>query len=810
MEGDGLVSPGPQDNDEAAAAANGSGGPHAGEAGERFDGIFRADAPDREQLEAGWQQLRLLAEAGRVLESSLEYEQTLKELGNLIVPAFADWFAVDLVDDDGEVTNIAVAHVDPTKVELAHELRRRYPPRADDPAGTVAVARSGRSQWYPEIPDELLATMIEDPELLEIMRGLGLRSGIVVPLVARTRSLGAMTMIMAESGRLYSEADVDIAEQLARRAGLAIENAMLFEAEHRANARMRTVARVTALLSRSLDADEASQRLAELITEDLADFCLMDVLDEDTAEIRRVSVVHRDPSKAHLIDGLLRYPPDLDGTVPAAIAMRTRTTVVEDVRDDVIEAFAANQGHLALIRQIGGLNFVAAPLIARGRVLGAMTVSSTSRRFESDDVELINEVASRAALHLDNTRLFAAQRDAVRQARRLQSIVDSALTGMRLEDLLRSLLERVVAEMGTDLADILLMDEDEPVLRIRAAIGLDEEVAEAVTVPIGQGFAGRIAASRRPMVVEDMANYDVVSPYLRERVKSAVGVPLLVDDEMIGVMHTSSTTTRTFDDADVALLVLAAERAALAIRRADLYERQERIASMLQEALTPVELPDIPHLDVSVLYRAAGRGIEAGGDFYDLFQRGRGEWSLVVGDVCGRGTRAAAVTGLVRGAVRALATLNASPGRVLEQANEAMVRSQVERFCTAAYATIHPVKRGVRIRLARAGHPPPLVLRSDGTVEEIYSAGALIGVFANLTFEEVSLVLGPGDAILLYTDGLVERSPTLDAPGALARELGRAAGRSAAGVIRHLADSSGVAAGEQHDDVVILVARVLE
>jgi serine phosphatase RsbU (regulator of sigma subunit) len=372
------------------------------------------------------------------------------------------------------------------------------------------------------------------------------------------------------------------------------------------------------------------------------------------------------------------------------------------------------------------------------------------------------------------------------------------------------LLERVVAEMGTDLGAVLLMDEDEPVLRIRAAIGLEEEVAEAVTVPVGQGFAGRIAASRQPKVVEDVANYDVVSRYLRERVKSAVGVPLMVDDEVIGVMHTSSTTPRTFDDADVALLMLAAERAALAIRRADLYERQERIASMLQEALTPVELPDIPRLEVSVLYRAAGRGIEAGGDFYDLFQRGRGEWSLVVGDVCGRGTRAAAVTGLVRGAVRALATLHGSPARVLEQANEAMVRSEVERFCTAAYATIRPVKRGVRVRLSRAGHPPPMVLRADGTVEEVYPSGTLIGVFANLTFEEVSMVLGPGDAILLYTDGLVERSQTLDAPGALARELGRAAGRSAAGVVRHLADASGVAAGDEHDDVVILVARVLD
>src|SRR5262249_30338275 len=228
-----------------------------GSAGEHLERLLRAETPGPEELAAAWQQMRILSEAGRVLESSLEYEQTLKELGNLIVPSFADWYAVDLVAQDGTVTNIAVAHVDPTKVELAHELRRRYPPRPDDPSGAVSVARSGRSLWYPEIPDELLTSMIEDPQLLQIMRGLVLRVASVVPLIARSRVLGTITMIMAESGRLYSQTDVDVAEQLARRAGLAIENAMLFDAEHRANTRLRVVSRVTALLSRSLDADEA-------------------------------------------------------------------------------------------------------------------------------------------------------------------------------------------------------------------------------------------------------------------------------------------------------------------------------------------------------------------------------------------------------------------------------------------------------------------------------------------------------------------------------------------------------------------------
>src|SRR5439155_8203634 len=194
-----------------------------------------------------------LSAAGQILESSLDYQTTLKQLGHLVVPALADWYAVDLVDEEGRVTNIAVAHVDPAKVELAHELRRRLPMRPEDQTGPVEVARTGVSEWHREISDELLEKAIEDRETLEIVRGLCLRSSMVVPLWAHGKAFGALSMFTAESDRLYEESDLQLAEELGKRAGLAIDNAGLLHAERRARERLAVASRVSDLLAESLD-----------------------------------------------------------------------------------------------------------------------------------------------------------------------------------------------------------------------------------------------------------------------------------------------------------------------------------------------------------------------------------------------------------------------------------------------------------------------------------------------------------------------------------------------------------------------------
>ncbi|MEO8576026.1 MAG: ATP-binding protein [Gemmatimonadales bacterium] len=172
-----------------------------------------------------------LTRATELLASSADYETTLGEVAQLIVPHFADWCAISVVDDTGHPRQLAVAHVDPEKVKWAHELNKRYPPDSNASTGVPQVIRTGEPELYPEIPDELLVAGAIDEEHLRISRELGLRSAMIVPLSTPDRTLGAITVVSAESGRRYSEADLDFIMELARRAALAVENARLHMAE---------------------------------------------------------------------------------------------------------------------------------------------------------------------------------------------------------------------------------------------------------------------------------------------------------------------------------------------------------------------------------------------------------------------------------------------------------------------------------------------------------------------------------------------------------------------------------------------------
>jgi serine phosphatase RsbU (regulator of sigma subunit) len=190
-----------------------------------------ADVTERRRREDA---LTFLAEAGEALAGSLEPLRTMEEIARLAVPRLADWCAVQLADDEqGGFRNIAVAHVDPDKVRWARALEERYPPDPDAQTGAPAVIRTGRSELYPVIDEELLIAGAKDAEHLEIMRELRMNSAMVVPMRARERTLGAITFIFAESGRHYSTHELELAEELGRRAGLALDHARLYDREHR-------------------------------------------------------------------------------------------------------------------------------------------------------------------------------------------------------------------------------------------------------------------------------------------------------------------------------------------------------------------------------------------------------------------------------------------------------------------------------------------------------------------------------------------------------------------------------------------------
>jgi serine phosphatase RsbU (regulator of sigma subunit)/anti-sigma regulatory factor (Ser/Thr protein kinase) len=338
----------------------------------------------------------------------------------------------------------------------------------------------------------------------------------------------------------------------------------------------------------------------------------------------------------------------------------------------------------------------------------------------------------------------------------LLSITDSALGYMSLEDMLSELLERIRGSLEVDTAAVLLLDEDRGVLLARAARGLEEEVRQGVQVPLARGFAGRIAAEARPIIIEDLDRAEVVNPILRQKgIRSMLGVPLQLDGRVIGVMHIGALVQRHFDEDDVALLQLAADRAALAIDNARISE-QRAVTEIMQRILLPDALPQIPGLRFSAKYLPAGSGIKIGGDWYDVFQLANGRVAFAIGDVVGRGVLAASVMAEIRTALRAYMAQGHTLTDVVSLLNELLVSTGRSRGATLSIIELDP--EAEELEVVTAGHLPPLLIESDGATRLLeQTQGLPVGVRAGHPYQARHYQFPTGSRLLLYTDGLIER-----------------------------------------------------
>jgi sigma-B regulation protein RsbU (phosphoserine phosphatase) len=339
--------------------------------------------------------------------------------------------------------------------------------------------------------------------------------------------------------------------------------------------------------------------------------------------------------------------------------------------------------------------------------------------------------------------------------RKLQRVTDAALANLTVGELLDELLIRVREALSADTAAILLLDNERGELVARAAKGLEEEVRQGVRIPVGRGFAGSIAATRQPLSIDDVDHSVVLNPILREKgVRSLLGVPLVVQGRTLGVMHVGTLAPRRFTPDDAALLQLVGDRVALAIN-AGLYERERAVARTLQRSLLPERLPTLPGFRLAARYLAAPGG-DVGGDWYDAFLLPGGSIAVAIGDVAGRGFRAASVMGKLRNALRAYAVELSSPSDVLQRMNRLLQHLDPEEMATVFYGTIDPVNQ--TFRFASAGHMPPIVRDPNGParIREV-EAGPPLGAPSGWSFTDNVEQLSPGTSVVLYTDGLVER-----------------------------------------------------
>ncbi len=293
--------------------------------------------------------------------------------------------------------------------------------------------------------------------------------------------------------------------------------------------------------------------------------------------------------------------------------------------------------------------------------------------------------------------------------------------------------------------------------------------------------------------------------------RSAI-VPLRARGRLHGVLVAGFDDLPSDGDADaLALFEDLARRATLALDNARLYDERDQVARTLQRSLLPADLPRIPGMEVAARYLAAGEGNEVGGDFYDCFSTGGGDWALVIGDVCGKGAEAATLTALARYTLRAAAQHTRRPRAVLRELNEALLRQQLDyRFCTVLYAAVTPREGGVSACVATGGHPLPFVLRAGGEVESVGTPGTLLGILDDPDITEQAVELASGDALVLYTDGVSEATPAdrLAGPSRLEAFLAACAGATAAAIAEAVErDAVAVQGGLARDDVAVLVMR---
>ena len=333
--------------------------------------------------------------------------------------------------------------------------------------------------------------------------------------------------------------------------------------------RLRRLQLVTDAALSHLDLDEL---LAELLTR------IRETLETDTVaillrdELRDELVARAAVGIEEEVEQGVRIP--IGGGFAGKIAAERRPIVL----DDVDHAHVLNP----LLHEKGIKSLAGVPLVFANDVLGVLHVGSlTPRKFSREEVDLLEVVADRVALAIEHARLFDTERRGRDRLERVQSVMDAALAKLSFEELVGELLIRIRDILHVDTAAILMLDESTNELVARAAVGLEEEVEAGVRIPVGGGFAGRIAAERRAIVLDDVNHANVLNPILYQKgVKSLLGVPLMVSDTVLGVLHVGTLEPRFFNAADQELLELVASRAAIAIERARIHDEVVRLDQM--------------------------------------------------------------------------------------------------------------------------------------------------------------------------------------------------------------------------------------
>lgn len=504
----------------------------------------------------------------------------------------------------------------------------------------------------------------------------------------------------------------------------------------------------------------------------------------------------------------------------------------------VHEDLTAVPGAVPLLNGTGMRSVVTVPLKVEGRLTGSLGVAAESPgRYSNEEALRLQFAADRIALAVESARLGELERLRRGSLSFLVEASDLLAGTLDRDQTLALMAQMTVPTLATWCAVYTIADQaSEPYLSY--VLHEDEELIDGiksllskisppdpVPTPGARVWAAPAEAAHQAALRTSMRSLGLGEPTTVSSgigptlaTASAVGgetvvLPLVARNRVIGMLTLGKPTDEHFRQEILELAEDLSRRAALALDNARLYSERTAISQSLQRSLLPPELPEIESVEVEVIYRAAGEGNEVGGDFYDLFPIRDGAYGFAIGDVCGTGPNAAAVTGLARHALRLLAREGLSGPAVLERLNSAILDEGARsRFLTLLYGELRPQEDGsAELKVVCAGHPLPLRLRQDGTVEAAAEPQPLLGVMDDLELYEQTVTLDPGDVLLCVTDGVTERREGTRMLGddgladVLTTCTGLTAGAVAARIMRAV---ERFASDAPSDDMAILAMRV--
>ena len=665
----------------------------------------------------------LLAAVAQVADGRMTLEDTAGRVCELVVPGFADISVLDVVHEAGP-RRLAVKAAGTDAAEL--ERRLLHQPPSEIEASVIGAAMgSGEPQLLDARGSGAAASDAVENAERELLRASRAATGIVIPLGARGRTIGALTLLLSEaSGNSYNDSDVVFFAVFGGRVALALDNAGLFNElrtmEAQLSAALGALGEAVTIQNVHGNLIYANQAAAEMMGAASPAAVLAapadelvgryDYYDEDGAPL--------DPSG---------FPGRqlLAGNEPRPLVMRVvdRGTGEQRWRRATASAVHDSSGRLTMV-----VNVVADITLVKRAELSQRLLARAGELLNST-LELEETLEQLANLCVPELADWCTVRLAEPEHRRLDTVAVAHGNPERV---------RLVQDSGE-----------------RYPVGFDDEGGLAQVYRSGQPVTiNGITDEMLVRTARDAAHLELMRGLAPH---ATLIMPMKSQQSTVGVLTlVQAESARNFDPQDVALVSELARRAGTAVENARIYTERSSIATTLQDSLLPEALPALPGWRTARLYRPAGREDRVGGDFFDAIPLGQGAWMVLVGDVTGRGAAAASLTAMMRHTLRAIATFTGSAATALEKLNRDLVARPQLTLCTVVCAVLQEDAPGTaRADIYCAGHPRPLLV-GHGTGRYVGEFGPILGADPDARFEPTTVTVEPGEVLVLYSDGITD------------------------------------------------------